>query len=196
MYNTKRLEDIILVMEDCLGKLDNFNKAYKEVNNVYTKLFMEEGFRGYLKSFQEQLIKYLAHTSKGLYNRRDKLKYKDIINLHKSANRLENVSIDFLLELRDGRNYFAHGYEEPDFQSLYEFFIRYRNEFDNVIKCINNTIREENDKNNTVVNDKKSELDLYNLIEIARNLLDVLDDEVIAKKTGLDIDLIKQLRLK
>ena len=32
-------------------------------------------------------------------------------------------------------------------------------------------------------------------IEIAKNLLDVLDDETIAKKTGLDIDFIKSLRI-
>ncbi|MDR5588964.1 hypothetical protein RGC78_15990, partial [Clostridium sp. 5N-1] len=32
-------------------------------------------------------------------------------------------------------------------------------------------------------------------IEVARNLLDVLDDETIALKTGLNIDEIKKLRL-
>ncbi|WP_252225306.1 hypothetical protein [Clostridium sp. ZBS2] len=32
-------------------------------------------------------------------------------------------------------------------------------------------------------------------IEIARNLLDVLDDETIALKTGLNIDEIRKLRL-
>ena len=31
-------------------------------------------------------------------------------------------------------------------------------------------------------------------IEIARNLLDILDDEIIANKTGLDIEIIKRLR--
>ena len=31
-------------------------------------------------------------------------------------------------------------------------------------------------------------------IEIARNLLDILDDEIIANKTGLDIEVIKGLR--
>ena len=33
-------------------------------------------------------------------------------------------------------------------------------------------------------------------IEIARNLLDVLDDETIAKKTGLSIEEVKKLREK
>ena len=31
-------------------------------------------------------------------------------------------------------------------------------------------------------------------IEIAKNLLDILDDEIIANKTGLDIEVIKGLR--
>ncbi|MGL5616299.1 MAG: hypothetical protein ACRDD2_08735 [Sarcina sp.] len=31
-------------------------------------------------------------------------------------------------------------------------------------------------------------------IEIAKNLLDVLDDETIAKKTGLNIEEVKKLR--
>lgn len=31
-------------------------------------------------------------------------------------------------------------------------------------------------------------------IEIARNLLDVLDDETIARKTGLSIEEVKKLR--
>ncbi|WP_243431735.1 hypothetical protein [Clostridium botulinum] len=33
-------------------------------------------------------------------------------------------------------------------------------------------------------------------IEIAKNLLDVLDDEIIAAKTGLDIEEVKSLRVK
>ena len=41
MCNVKRLEDILIVMEDCLNKLDNFIDAYKKVDNAYTKLFME-----------------------------------------------------------------------------------------------------------------------------------------------------------
>ena len=125
MCNTRRLEDIVIVMEDCLIKLDNFRDAYKDTENMYTKLFMEEGFKGYLKSFQEQLVKYLAHTSKGLYNKRDKLKYVDIIEIHKKNNQLEHVSLEFLLQLRNDRNYFAHGYEQPEFQGIYNFFYRY-----------------------------------------------------------------------
>lgn len=31
-------------------------------------------------------------------------------------------------------------------------------------------------------------------IEIARNLLDVLDDEIIALKTGLDIEEVREIR--
>ena len=31
-------------------------------------------------------------------------------------------------------------------------------------------------------------------INIAKNLLDVLDDDIISKKTGLDIEIIKNLR--
>ena len=33
-------------------------------------------------------------------------------------------------------------------------------------------------------------------LDIARNLLDVLDDETIAKKTGLSIEEVKKLREK
>ncbi|NFG27962.1 hypothetical protein FC777_12665 [Clostridium botulinum] len=33
-------------------------------------------------------------------------------------------------------------------------------------------------------------------IEIAKNLLDVLDDKIIAAKTGLDIEEVKSLRVK
>lgn len=191
MCNTRRLEDIVIVMEDCLLKLDNFREAYKNTENMYTKLFMEEGFKGYLKSFQEQLVKYLAHTSKGLYNKRDKLKYIDIIEIHKNNNQLEHVSLEFLLQLRNDRNYFAHGYEQPEFQGIYNFFYRYRNEFDEVILCVKNTIKRElqNSKYN-----KNNKSELLDSIEIAKNLLDVLDDETISKKLGLDIELIKSLR--
>lgn len=193
MCNTRRLEDIVIVMEDCLIKLDNFRDAYKDTENLYTKLFMEEGFKGYLKSFQEQLVKYLAHTSRGLYNKRDKLKYQDIIELHKKNGQLENVSLEFLLQLRNDRNYFAHGYEQPEFQGIYTFFYRYRDEFDEVIQCIKNTIKREleNKENNLK---SKSESQLLDSIEIAKNLLDVLDDETISNKLGLDLTIIKSLR--
>ena len=191
MCNTRRLEDIVIVMEDCLIKLDNFRDAYKDTENMYTKLFMEEGFKGYLKSFQEQLVKYLAHTSKGLYNKRDKLKYVDIIEIHKKNNQLEHVSLEFLLQLRNDRNYFAHGYEQPEFQGIYNFFYRYRNEFDEVIQCVKNTIRKELENKEKV----ESESRLLDSIEIAKNLLDVLDDETISKKLGLDLEIIKSLRM-
>ena len=191
MCNTRRLEDIVIVMEDCLIKLDNFRDAYKDTENMYTKLFMEEGFKGYLKSFQEQLVKYLAHTSKGLYNKRDKLKYVDIIEIHKKNKQLEHVSLEFLLQLRNDRNYFAHGYEQPEFQGIYNFFYGYRNEFDEVIQCVKNTIRKELENKEKV----ESESKLLDSIEIAKNLLDVLDDETISKKLGLDLEIIKSLRM-
>ena len=190
MCNTRRLEDIVIVMEDCLIKLDNFRDSYRNTDDMYAKLFMEEGFKGYLKSFQEQLVKYLAHTSKGLYNKRDKLKYTDIIEIHKNNNQLENVSLEFLLQLRNDRNYFAHGYEQPEFQGIYNFFYRYRDEFDEVIKCVKNTIKRE--LNNKEKYESNSQL--LDSIEIAKNLLDVLDDDTISKKLGLDLEIIKSLR--
>ena len=193
MCNTRRLEDIVIVMEDCLIKLDNFRDAYRDTENMYTKLFMEEGFKGYLKSFQEQLVKYLAHTSKGLYNKRDKLKYQDIIEIHKNNKQLENVSLEFLLQLRNDRNYFAHGYEQPEFQGIYTFFYRYRDEFDEVIQCVKNTIKRELENKENYSN-SKSESQLLDSIEIAKNLLDVLDDETISRKLGLDLTIIKSLR--
>lgn len=193
MCNTRRLEDIVIVMEDCLIKLDNFRDAYRDTDNMYTKLFMEEGFKGYLKSFQEQLVKYLAHTSKGLYNKRDKLKYQDIIEIHKNNNQLENVSLEFLLQLRNDRNYFAHGYEQPEFQGIYTFFYRYRDEFDEVIQCVKNTIKRELE-NKEKLSNSKSDSQLLDSIEIAKNLLDVLDDETISRKLGLDLTIINSLR--
>lgn len=193
MCNTRRLEDIVIVMEDCLIKLDNFREAYRDTDNMYTKLFMEEGFKGYLKSFQEQLVKYLAHTSKGLYNKRDKLKYQDIIEIHKNNNQLENVSLEFLLQLRNDRNYFAHGYEQPEFQGIYTFFYRYRDEFDEVIQCVKNTIKRELE-NKEKLSNSKSDSQLLDSIEIAKNLLDVLDDETISRKLRLDLTIIKSLR--
>ena len=193
MCNTRRLEDIVIVMEDCLIKLDNFRDAYRDTDNMYTKLFMEEGFKGYLKSFQEQLVKYLAHTSKGLYNKRDKLKYQDIIEIHKNNNQLENVSLEFLFQLRNDRNYFAHGYEQPEFQGIYTFFYRYRDEFDEVIQCVKNTIKRELE-NKEKLSNSKSDSQLLDSIEIAKNLLDVLDDETISRKLGLDLTIIKSLR--
>lgn len=33
-------------------------------------------------------------------------------------------------------------------------------------------------------------------LEIAKNLLDILDDETISIKTGLDIDIVKKLRFE
>ena len=122
MYNINRLKDMLVVMEDCVLKLENFNNVYNSIDNVEAKIYMEEGFRGYIRAFQEQLIKYLAHTSKGLYDRKDKMGYDDIIHKHKSVGQLKDVSIDFLLELRKSRNYVAHGYEHPDFQVIYEFY--------------------------------------------------------------------------
>ncbi|MEG2379715.1 MAG: hypothetical protein RSB77_05790, partial [Bacilli bacterium] len=65
-------------MEDCLIKLDNFKDAYKDTENMYTKLFMEEGFKGYLKSFQEQLVKYLAHRLKDSREKKSYAKSNEI----------------------------------------------------------------------------------------------------------------------
>lgn len=95
-----------------------------------------------------------------------------------------------MLQLRNDRNYFAHGYEQPEFQGIYTFFYRYRDEFDEVIQCVKNTIKREL---KSEVN-SKPESQLLDSIEIAKNLLDVLDDETISKKLGLDLIIIKSLR--
>ena len=196
MYNINRLKDMLVVMEDCVLKLDNFKTVYNSTDNMDIKIYMEEGFRGYIRAFQEQLIKYLAHTSKGLYDRKDKMSYEDIIEKHKNAGQLKDVSIDFLLELRKSRNYVAHGYEHPDFQVIYEFYKTYRDEFDHVINCIRKTIYDmQNNKNEER---RKSKDDLYSSLEIAEKLINLLDgsDEEISAKTGLDINLIKSIRNK
>ena len=177
-------------------KLDNFKAVYNSTDNTDIKIYMEEGFRGYIRAFQEQLIKYLAHTSKGLYDRKDKMSYEDIIEKHKNAGQLKDVSIDFLLELRKSRNYVAHGYEHPDFQVIYEFYKTYRDEFDHVINCIRKTIYDmQNNKNEER---RKSKDELYSSLEIAEKLINLLDrsDEEISAKTGLDINLIKSIRNK
>lgn len=196
MYNIERIEDILITMEDCLDKLDLFceSDSYNTSNDVAVKIFMEEGFRGYIRAFQEQLIKYLSHISRGLYDRKDKLTYKDIVLKHKNANQLTDVSVDFLLELRKGRNYIAHGYEHPDFQVIYEFFKRYRQEFDNILSCVRKTISDA--KSNQSTENRKSGDDLYTSIEVARKLLEILGSdniEDIANKTGLDINVVKSL---
>lgn len=196
MYNINRLKDMLVVMEDCVLKLDNFKTVYNSTDNMDIKIYMEEGFRGYIRAFQEQLIKYLAHTSKGLYDRKDKMSYEDIIEKHKNAGQLKDVSIDFLLELRKSRNYVAHGYEHPDFQVIYEFYKTYRDEFDHVINCIRKTIYDmQNNKNEER---RKSKDELYSSLEIAEKLINLLDgsDEEISAKTGLDINLIKSIRNK
>lgn len=196
MYNINRLKDMLVVMEDCVLKLDNFKSVYNSTDNMDIKIYMEEGFRGYIRAFQEQLVKYLAHTSKGLYDRKDKMSYEDIIEKHKNAGQLSDVSIDFLLELRKSRNYVAHGYEHPDFQAIYEFYKTYRDEFDHVINCIRKTIYDmENSKNEKR---RKSKDELYSSLEIAEKLINLLDgsDEEISAKTGLDINLIKSIRNK
>ena len=196
MYNINRLKDMLVVMEDCVLKLDNFKTVYNSTDNMDIKIYMEEGFRGYIRAFQEQLIKYLAHTSKGLYDRKDKMSYEDIIEKHKNAGQLKDVSIDFLLELRKSRNYVAHGYEHPDFQVIYEFYKTYRDEFDQVINCIRKTIYDmQNNKNEER---RKSKDELYSSLEIAEKLINLLDgsDEEISAKTGLDINLIKSIRNK
>ena len=196
MYNINRLKDMLVVMEDCVLKLDNFKSVYNSTDNMDIKIYMEEGFRGYIRAFQEQLIKYLAHTSKGLYDRKDKMSYEDIIEKHKNAGQLKDVSIDFLLELRKSRNYVAHGYEHPDFQVIYEFYKTYRYEFDHVINCIRKTIYDmQNNKNEER---RKSKDELYSSLEIAEKLINLLDgsDEEISAKTGLDINLIKSIRNK
>ena len=196
MYNINRLKDMLVVMEDCLLKLDNFKTVYNSTDNADIKIYMEEGFRGYIRAFPEQLIKYLAHTSKGLYDRKDKMSYEDIIEKHKGANQLKNVSIDFLLELRKSRNYVAHGYEHPDFQVIYEFYKTYKEEFDHVIDCIRNTIYKMQDNKNE--QRRKSKDELYSSLEIAEKLINLLDgsDEEISAKTGLDINIIKAIRSK
>ena len=196
MYNINRLKDMLVVMEDCVLKLDNFKTVYNSTDNMDIKIYMEEGFRGYIRAFQEQLIKYLAHTSKGLYDRKDKMSYEDIIEKHKNAGQLKDVSIDFLLELRKSRNYVAHGYEHPDFQVIYEFYKTYRDEFDHVINCIRKTIYDmQNNKNEER---RKSKDEMYSSLEIAEKLINLLDgsDEEISAKTGLDINLIKSIRNK
>ena len=196
MYNINRLKDMLVVMEDCVLKLDNFKAVYNSTDNMDIKIYMEEGFRGYIRAFQEQLIKYLAHTSKGLYDRKDKMSYEDIIEKHKNAGQLKDVSIDFLLELRKSRNYVAHRYEHPDFQVIYEFYKTYRDEFDHVINCIRKTIYDmQNNKNEER---RKSKDELYSSLEIAEKLINLLDgsDEEISAKTGLDINLIKSIRNK
>ena len=196
MYNINRLKDMLVVMEDCVLKLDNFKTVYNSTDNMDIKIYMEEGFRGYIRAFQEQLIKYLAHTSKGLYDRKDKMSYEDIIEKHKNAGQLKDVSIDFLLELRKSRNYVAHGYEHPDFQVIYEFYKTYRDEFDHVINCIRKTIYDmQNNKNEER---RKSKDELYSSLEIAEKLINLLDgsDEEISAKTGLEINLIKSIRNK
>ena len=196
MYNINRLKDMLVVMEDCVLKLDNFKTVYNSTDNMDIKIYMEEWFRGYIRAFQEQLIKYLAHTSKGLYDRKDKMSYEDIIEKHKNAGQLKDVSIDFLLELRKSRNYVAHGYEHPDFQVIYEFYKTYRDEFDHVINCIRKTIYDmQNNKNEER---RKSKDELYSSLEIAEKLINLLDgsDEEISAKTGLDINLIKSIRNK
>ena len=196
MYNINRLKDMLVVMEDCVLKLDNFKTVYNSTDNMDIKIYMGEGFRGYIRAFQEQLIKYLAHTSKGLYDRKDKMSYEDIIEKHKNAGQLKDVSIDFLLELRKSRNYVAHGYEHPDFQVIYEFYKTYRDEFDHVINCIRKTIYDmQNNKNEER---RKSKDELYSSLEIAEKLINLLDgsDEEISAKTGLDINLIKSIRNK
>ena len=192
MSNIRRIEDILMVMNDCITKLDDFNDAYKRVDDVSIKLYMEEGFRGYIRAFQEQLLKYLSHLSRGLYDRKDKLGYKDKLNKHRSAGQLNNVSIDFLLELRKSRNYVAHGYEHPDFQVIYDFYKKYRLEFENIIECVRNTISQSYKISNE--DSRKSLDDMYTSLDVAKKLLDVLDDDVIAEKTGIDIEIIKSLR--
>ena len=174
MYNLNRLKDMLVVMEDCVLKLENFNNIYRSIDNVEAKIYMEEGFRGYIRAFQEQLIKYLAHTSKGLYHRKDKMSYDDIIQKHKSVGQLKEVSMDFLLELRKSRNYVAHGYEHPDFQVIYEA------------------------QNNELKEDRKQKDELYSSLEMAKKLIPLLEgtDEEISEKTGLDINLIKAIRNK
>ncbi|MGL4910788.1 MAG: hypothetical protein ACRC3Y_00015 [Romboutsia sp.] len=47
MYNLNRLKDMLVVMEDCILKLENFNNIYSSIDNVEAKIYMEEGFRGY-----------------------------------------------------------------------------------------------------------------------------------------------------
>ena len=196
MHNINRLKDMLLVMEDCVLKLENFNDVYNSIDNVEAKIYMEEGFRGYIRAFQEQLIKYLAHTSKGLYDRKDKMGYDDIIHKHKSVGQLKDVSIDFLLELRKSRNYVAHGYEHPDFQVIYEFYKIYRPEFDKVISCVRNTIYQE--QNSKLKEERKQKDELYSSLEMAKKLIPLLEgsDEEISQKTGLDINLIRAIRKK
>ena len=47
MYNINRLKDMLVVMEDCVLKLDNFKAVYNSTDNMDIKIYMEEGFRGY-----------------------------------------------------------------------------------------------------------------------------------------------------
>jgi hypothetical protein len=44
------------------------------------------------------------------------------------------------------------------------------------------------------INKKVNTAQIKKAVEIAKNLLDVLSDDVISKKTGLAIDIIKKLR--
>jgi len=142
MYNVKRLNLIQRDMNDCIYKLERFTDNYKLVQgNPELEMYLEESFRSYIRAFQELVIKLLGHTSKGLYTAKDKIKYEDIIDLHFANKRLPNIDSEFLKELRYFRNEVAHGYEYPDFQSVYEFYKDNKENFEIVSKSITKLIR-------------------------------------------------------
>lgn len=142
MYNINRLNLIQQDMKDCIYKLERFKDNYNLVKgNSELEIYMQESFRSYIRSFQELTIKMLAHTSKGLYSPKDKLKYEDIVDMHFENNRLPNVDTEFLKELRFFRNEVAHGYEYPDFQAVYEFYEENKSKFSDVSECVTLLIR-------------------------------------------------------
>lgn len=144
MYNINRLNLIQNDMRDCLYKLERFKENYQLIKgNDELEIYLQESFRSYIRSYQELTIKLLAHTSKGLYTPKDKMKYEDIIDIHAKNNRLPNVDPEFLKELRFFRNEVAHGYEYPDFQAVYEFYEENKEKFMQVEECITLLIRNE-----------------------------------------------------
>lgn len=86
---------------------------------------------------------------------------------------------------------FSHIFEKaqiakfnPEERQAYESSLKYYRDMKNVIDTAAMEAREEG----------KQEGEQAKAIEIARNLLDVLDDATIAAKTGLSIEVIKALR--
>lgn len=141
------IKEIASRMEEYLNVLDSFSIEVRDSLEDKDALLYEEGFRGYIKYFQEQVIQYLSLSNKNMYSVKQRFRYSKILQLHVDNNDLPEELLKFLEMLRFCRNETAHGYESPKFEIIFKFFNLERSKFDLLIATLYKRVQKESKEN-------------------------------------------------